>query len=459
MHASSYENMQKCYERYLLPCLSSTREEVLVVEVGSADINGGYRDIFTDSRIRHLGVDLTAGIGVDVVATSPYHLPFTDAYADYVLSGQMLEHSEYFWLSFQEMLRILKPGGYLFLIAPSAGPIHRYPVDCYRFYPDAFEALAHLTNANLVDIWHDDRGPWKDLVGVFSKQPKPRWNPAARYAQSPQSTGARKVGKGTSIDLSSYLDRPDIDRISGAASYLDFLRTLHQELAPRNYLEIGVRNGNSLRLAQCPSIGVDPAPELGEQPPRSAKIFPTTSDEFFDFDAAEALPDGVDLALIDGMHWFEYALRDFINLERYSRPETLIIVDDIFPNHHVQALRSRKCRVWTGDVWKLHECLKTYRADLVLIPVDTSPTGSLLITNLDSNNRTLVEQYNPIVREFVSDTPLAPPPQVLERNGSFEPHDPRILQLLHLLRTARAPRDDITVIRKQLFRFRKELEE
>ena len=86
-----------------------------------------------------------AGPGVDIVLDDPYRLPFGDGEVDVVVSGQMLEHCEFFWLSFGEMLRILKPDGYLFLIVPSAGPIHNYPVDCYRFYPDAMKALAKYT--------------------------------------------------------------------------------------------------------------------------------------------------------------------------------------------------------------------------------------------------------------------------------------------------------------------------
>ena len=64
---------------------------------------------------------------------------------------------------------MVKPDGFIILIVPSAAPIHRYPVDCYRFYPDAFVALAKYTGIKVVDIWLDERDPWKDLVGVFSK--------------------------------------------------------------------------------------------------------------------------------------------------------------------------------------------------------------------------------------------------------------------------------------------------
>ena len=74
------------------------------------------------------------------------------------------------------MVRVLKSNGFIFLIAPSAGQIHRYPVDCYRFYPEAYKALAKYTNCQLIDVWIDERGPWNDLVGIFSRNEAPKLN-------------------------------------------------------------------------------------------------------------------------------------------------------------------------------------------------------------------------------------------------------------------------------------------
>jgi SAM-dependent methyltransferase len=159
--------MQRCYDFYVAARRVAPGDKLTVVEIGSEEFNGAYRHIFADDRFAYIGCDRAPGPGVDVVLDDPYKLPLPDASADIVLSGQMLEHCEFFWLSFGEMLRVLRPDGYLFLIAPSGGPIHNYPVDCYRFYPDAFRALARYSGCQLLDMWHDDRGPWNDLVGVF----------------------------------------------------------------------------------------------------------------------------------------------------------------------------------------------------------------------------------------------------------------------------------------------------
>src|SRR5688500_5184736 len=114
--------MARCCARYL--ATDGRQDERVVLDIGGADVNGGYGPLFHEARFRYTTVDLEAGPGVDVVLEDPYRLPFEDASADIVLSGQMLEHCEFFWLAFAEMVRVLKPDGLLFLIAPSAGPIH-----------------------------------------------------------------------------------------------------------------------------------------------------------------------------------------------------------------------------------------------------------------------------------------------------------------------------------------------
>jgi SAM-dependent methyltransferase len=158
-------------EKYLNGDLSQT-----IIDIGSYDVNGSYRPLFNSSNWKYIGVDLCAGPNVDVVLTSPYRFPFTSCFADIVISGQAFEHIEFFWLTWLEMVRVLKPEGLIFLIAPSRGPEHRYPVDCWRFYPDGFSALARYVSLELLEV-HTDwdphpepaSAPWGDTVGVFRK--------------------------------------------------------------------------------------------------------------------------------------------------------------------------------------------------------------------------------------------------------------------------------------------------
>lgn len=93
-----------------------------------------------------------------------------------VVSSSCLEHSELFWLSFTECLRILKPDGLLFINVPSNGAFHRYPVDCWRFYPDAGSALVTWAkrqgmNPALLEsfITPQHKDIWNDFLAIFVK--------------------------------------------------------------------------------------------------------------------------------------------------------------------------------------------------------------------------------------------------------------------------------------------------
>ena len=76
-------------------------------------------------------------------------------------------------------MRVLKPTGLYYLCAPSNGPFHKYPVDCWRFYPDCGTALAKWANRNKVDAvmlesftTQQDFGIWNDFVAIFAKDVK-----------------------------------------------------------------------------------------------------------------------------------------------------------------------------------------------------------------------------------------------------------------------------------------------
>ncbi|HSV68820.1 MAG TPA: methyltransferase domain-containing protein [Methylibium sp.] len=424
MHPSSLENMQWCVRRYAAARLQAGGAGLTVLDVGGANVNGSYADLFRVPGLRYLGTDLAPGEGVDLVLEDPYRLPLADASIDYVISGQMLEHCEFFWLAFAEMVRVLKPDGYLFLIAPSAGPIHRYPVDCYRYYPDAYRALAKHAGCHLIDLRHDERGPWNDLVGVFAKtaQPKSRphtasWAPAPHRPQWPADA--------------------EQEALKGARPYLEVLADLHEALQPAAYLEIGVRFGRSLRLARGPALGVDPAPELQVELPASTTLLRMGSDDFFDDEAERLKTLAPDFVFIDGMHLFEYALRDFMHVERVLGPGTVVVIDDVFPNHPAQALRARATRSWTGDVWRLLPALQANRPDLILCALDTAPTGLLIIAGLDGSQRGLWQRYNALTTT-AQRKPVDPPPKVLARRGALRPEGGAYREVLSLLQTFRA---------------------
>ncbi len=173
-------------------------------------------------------------------------------------------------------------------------------------------------------------------------------------------------------------------------NYLRALKACHDVLNPPNYVEIGCREGKSLALARCPSIGIDPDFEITTELTAPTRLFRQTSDAFFENnDLAALLREPLGLAFVDGMHLAEFALRDILNLERHSSPGTVIVVDDVVPERIGWATRDRKARAWTGDVYKVIPFLREHRPDLSIRVFDIEMKGLAVITNLDPANQTV----------------------------------------------------------------------
>ena len=205
--------------------------------------------------------------------------------------------------------------------------------------------------------------------------------------------------------------------------YLDFLARLHRLLAPRTYLEFGIRNGWSLAVAQCRSVGIDPAFAIDTEIQAPVSLIRRTGDDYFASLDESGPFDGkpIDLGFIDGMHLFEFALRDFINTERYSAWSSVAIFDDVCPPDATAAARERVSTLWTGDLFKIEPALKRHRPDLVLLTVHTQPTGLLLAFGLDPQNRVLTDSYDELVSAYVTPDPQDVPPDVLRRTHALRP--------------------------------------
>lgn len=173
MHPSAEINGKLFFEHYQEFFLNQNNTKI--VDIGSQDVNGTLRGI-APAGFDYIGVDFSSDRGVDIVLNDPYTLPFESGSVDIVLSSSCFEHSEMFWLVYLEILRILKPHGLFYLNAPSNGAFHRYPVDCWRFYPDSGHALIkwarrNSINAVLLESYTSDQHAdiWNDFVAVFLK--------------------------------------------------------------------------------------------------------------------------------------------------------------------------------------------------------------------------------------------------------------------------------------------------
>lgn len=384
MHADSLKNMQRFFDCYVAPHLGAPDDRLRLVDIGAMDENGSYREIFSHPAFEYVGVDLMAGKGVDVVAENPYAWLLPDNSADIVISGQMMEHCEFFWKAFDEMVRIAKPGALIVLIVPSHGPVHRYPVDCYRFLPDSMAALAKHAGCELVESWHDTESEWGDLVGVFRT--------AAPTSQ--------QIAEESAIDY-------------GGRSYVNFMAEFLDARGSRAHLEIGTFHGQSLAPLNCTAVAIDPEfqlkqPIMGKK--KAAFLFQMTSDAFFEeHDPTVYLRGPITSAFLDGLHQFEALLRDLINTEQYCAPAGVIFLHDCLPlsvemtvREHGDAPRDGAYPGWwTGDVWKLVPILRKYRPDLEMTFLDCPPTGLVMLTRLNPKDSTLRDNYDRIVADFM----------------------------------------------------------
>jgi SAM-dependent methyltransferase len=167
-------------------------EALRIYDLGSQDVNGSYRLLFSESAWHYAGLDMADGKNVDVVLRTPYAWKeVAGGSADVVISGQAFEHIQYFWITMLEVARVLKPGGICCILAPSSGPEHRYPTDCWRFYPDGMTSLAHFAQLEVIEAttqW-EDKGYadgsdwWHDSMLVCRKPDNGTWRNAKNSLQ------------------------------------------------------------------------------------------------------------------------------------------------------------------------------------------------------------------------------------------------------------------------------------
>lgn len=370
MHISSLENMDRALA-YYAPTTTGR-----VIDIGAMNVNGSYRDLF-DKSVNYVGLDLEAGPGVDVVLADPYKLPFDDESVDLVISGQMLEHCAFFWKTFEEIARVLSPNGICIMIAPSAGPAH-YKVDYYRFYADAWSAIANWSGLRIVDSWIDKRGEWHDNVAVFQKGNKTnkKLYPIKRDSRFNASRKLR-----TADDSSTFATETD-KKVEG----------ILKSLVPSEYLQIG--DGlQDMRLRGRGTFvseraNIFPAVDI-------ATYYRCSSGDFFHFLNKETLGE-FDVAYIRGKRFFDDIYRDFICVERVMKNNGVIIIDSIFDQREVGELKENG-----GNAYKFLDILKSLRKTLDINTDLQKPYGLISITKLEPSSLVLAEKYNSVVMRLL----------------------------------------------------------
>jgi hypothetical protein len=170
-----------------------------------------------------------------------------------------------------------------------------------------------------------------------------------------------------------------------------------------------VRDCSTFGPIECASIGVDPNFTIKFEPMRqkpSMHLYQMTSDDYFrDHDPRAIFGGPVDVAFLDGLHLFDFLLRDFINAEKVCHEKSVILLDDCLPinlemteREHRPTLRKDQgvAAWWTGDVWKVVSVLRQYRPD------------SIVVTGLDPKSTVLSDAYDEIIARFDSQAPTTP---------------------------------------------------
>lgn len=313
-----------------------------VLEVGSLNVNGSVRELFTNVE-SYVGVDFREGPGVDKVMNG-HDLQFEDSYFDVVISTEMLEHDDEFWVSVREMGRVLKPGGFLFLTARGNGfEKHEFPADYWRFMPDGFSKLLRVAQCETVAIMED---PQENHPGMFAL--------------------GKKIQDKPVTNLESCLDFPFRrmlqviqNRIMGHSTYFgvptwkiptDFwmYQELICELKPDVIIEIGNRYGGSaLALAHlCDGlnhgriIGVDIDHSfLRELPKAHPRITFIEGDACASHDKVSGLikPGENVLVIEDSLHTKGNTIAVLNAYNHFVKPGGYFIVEDGICHHGLDA--------------------------------------------------------------------------------------------------------------------------
>lgn len=123
-------------DRSVFQLLGRLTPDMAVLNLGSGD---GTFDRYMPEGLPLINLDVTLNDRSDVVADG-HHLPFEDSSLDAVFSNAVLEHVERPWVVADEIWRVLKPGGWVFVNVPFLNVIHDVN-DYFRFTDKGLRTL------------------------------------------------------------------------------------------------------------------------------------------------------------------------------------------------------------------------------------------------------------------------------------------------------------------------------
>ena len=166
---------------------------------------------------------------------------------------------------------------------------------------------------------------------------------------------------------------------------LHVLQNLVKHKKLNNYFEIGVFNGHILfkikttfKVAVDPNFKFDFLRKLGKSIINPYNLtnqyYKVTSDVFFkEYAGKTFVKNKIELSLIDGMHEYEFVVRDIENTLHYMLDHGVIIIHDCNPATAQAEVRFEDWNgegAWNGNVWKAIVHLRSLRTDLNVFVLD-----------------------------------------------------------------------------------------
>lgn len=134
-------NSSRVYlQRFLEDAAKAIKTDSLVLDAGAGD--GRYKQYFPHAQYESADIcELERNYGKINYVCSLNEIPVEDQRFDAVICTQVLEHIDEPSETLDELFRVLKPGGTLFLTAPLYYPEHEIPYDFYRYTQFGFRHL------------------------------------------------------------------------------------------------------------------------------------------------------------------------------------------------------------------------------------------------------------------------------------------------------------------------------
>lgn len=135
-----------------------------VLEVGSRVVTGAnFRNLF--DKAQYIGFDYYNGENVDVVGDAHKLSTYFNEKFDLIFSSAVFEHLAMPWVAAQEMIKLLKPNGYIFVETHYSYSSHERPWHFFQFSEEALKVLFPERDG----IKCIEAGVSNPIVGYFSK--------------------------------------------------------------------------------------------------------------------------------------------------------------------------------------------------------------------------------------------------------------------------------------------------